>query len=71
MERLIITAAITGSRITRETAPHIPITPGEIVWNGILHGCSGPNKQVTLLKTHTRIRPSFGTGWVRPQLITG
>jgi len=31
MEKLIITAAITGSRITREITPHIPITPGEIV----------------------------------------
>jgi 3-keto-5-aminohexanoate cleavage enzyme len=31
MEKLIITAAITGSRITREEAPYIPITPEEIV----------------------------------------
>ena len=31
MEKLIITAAITGSRITRETAPYIPITPEEII----------------------------------------
>jgi len=31
MEKLIITAAITGSRITREITPHIPITPEEIV----------------------------------------
>lgn len=31
MEKLIITAAITGSRITREITPHIPITPAEIV----------------------------------------
>jgi 3-keto-5-aminohexanoate cleavage enzyme len=31
MDPLIITAAITGSRITRESAPCIPITPGEIV----------------------------------------
>ena len=31
MEKLIITAAITGSRITREMTPHIPITPEEIV----------------------------------------
>ena len=35
MEKLIITAAITGSRITRETAPHIPITPEEIVQSAI------------------------------------
>ena len=31
MEKLIITAAITGSRITREITPYIPITPEEIV----------------------------------------
>jgi len=31
MEKLIITAAITGSRITREETPYIPITPEEIV----------------------------------------
>lgn len=31
MEKLIITAAITGSRITREMTPHIPIMPEEIV----------------------------------------
>ena len=31
MEKLIITAAITGSRITREMTPHIPLTPEEIV----------------------------------------
>ena len=31
MEKLIITAAITGSRITRARAPYIPITPEEIV----------------------------------------
>jgi 3-keto-5-aminohexanoate cleavage enzyme len=30
MEKLIITAAITGSRITREATPYIPITPEEI-----------------------------------------
>ncbi len=35
MEKLIITAAITGSRITRETAPYIPITPEEIVRSAI------------------------------------
>ena len=31
MEKLILTAAITGSRITREITPHIPLTPEEIV----------------------------------------
>jgi 3-keto-5-aminohexanoate cleavage enzyme len=31
VEKLIITAAITGGRITREMTPYIPITPEEIV----------------------------------------
>jgi len=31
MEKLIITAAVTGSHITREQTPYIPITPEEIV----------------------------------------
>ncbi len=35
MDRLIITAAITGSRITRDIAPHIPYTPEEIVQSSI------------------------------------
>ena len=35
MEKLIITAAITGSRITRDIAPHIPITPGEIIRSAV------------------------------------
>ena len=35
MEKLIITAAITGSRITRETTPHIPITPEEIAQSAV------------------------------------
>ncbi|MFH2130406.1 MAG: 3-keto-5-aminohexanoate cleavage protein [bacterium] len=35
MEKLIITAAITGSRITREATPYIPITPEEIAQSAI------------------------------------
>ena len=35
MEKLIITAAITGSRITREITPHIPISPEEIVQSAV------------------------------------
>jgi 3-keto-5-aminohexanoate cleavage enzyme len=35
MEKLIITAAITGSRITREATPYIPITPEEIVTSAV------------------------------------
>jgi 3-keto-5-aminohexanoate cleavage enzyme len=35
MEKLIITAAITGSRISRQITPHIPITPDEIVQSAV------------------------------------
>ena len=35
VEKLIITVGITGSRITREQTPYIPITPKEIAQSGI------------------------------------
>ena len=35
MEKLIITAAITGSRNMRDIAPYIPITPEEIVQSSV------------------------------------
>ena len=35
MEKLIITAAITGSRINRDLTPHIPITPEEITQSAV------------------------------------
>jgi 3-keto-5-aminohexanoate cleavage enzyme len=35
MEKLIITAAITGSRITRDDSPYIPLSPEEIVESAI------------------------------------
>jgi 3-keto-5-aminohexanoate cleavage enzyme len=35
MDKLIITAAITGSRIPRDKAPYIPITPEEIAQSAI------------------------------------
>jgi 3-keto-5-aminohexanoate cleavage enzyme len=35
MGKVIITAAITGSRISRDDAPHIPVTPDEIVQSSI------------------------------------
>jgi len=35
MEKVIITAAITGSRMMRDVAPHIPITPEEIAQSAI------------------------------------
>jgi 3-keto-5-aminohexanoate cleavage enzyme len=35
MEKLIITVGITGSRITRQQTPYVPITPEEIAQSGI------------------------------------
>lgn len=35
MEKMIITAGVTGSRITREQTPYIPVTPEEIAVSGI------------------------------------
>ncbi len=35
MEKMIITAGVTGSRITREQTPYIPVTPEEIAISGI------------------------------------
>ncbi|MGC1403744.1 MAG: 3-keto-5-aminohexanoate cleavage protein [Thermodesulfobacteriota bacterium] len=35
MEKLIITVGITGSRITRDQTPYIPITPDEIARSGV------------------------------------
>ncbi len=57
MEKLIVTAAITGSRITRETAPHIPITPDEIVQSAIECWRSG----ASIVHIHVR-DPKTGLG---------
>ena len=35
MDKLVVTAGLTGSRITKEQTPHIPITPDEIVASGV------------------------------------
>ena len=35
MGKMIITVGITGSRITRDQTPHIPITPEEIARSGV------------------------------------
>jgi 3-keto-5-aminohexanoate cleavage enzyme len=50
MEKLIITVGITGSRITRQQTPYIPITPAEIAQSGIEAWKSG----ATVLHIHVR-----------------
>lgn len=57
MEKVIITAAITGSRITRDIAPHIPITPDEIAQSAIECWEAG----AAIVHIHVR-DPKTGTG---------
>ena len=57
MEKLIITAAITGSRITREATPYIPMTPEEIVTSAI--ECA--NAGASIVHIHVR-DPNTGLG---------
>ena len=57
MEKLIITVGITGSRITRQQTPHIPILPGEIAQSGIEAWKAG----ASILHIHVR-DPKTGLG---------
>jgi len=57
MEKLIITVGITGSRITRQQTPHIPITPQEIAQSGIEAWRAG----ASVLHIHVR-DPKTGLG---------
>lgn len=57
MDPLMITAAITGSRISRQTAPQIPITPEEIVQSALECGDAG----ASVVHIHVR-DPETGLG---------
>ena len=57
MEKLIITVGITGSRITRQQTPFIPITPEEIAQSGIEAWRAG----ASVLHIHVR-DPKTGLG---------
>jgi 3-keto-5-aminohexanoate cleavage enzyme len=57
MEKLIITVGITGSRITRQQTPYIPITPEEIAHSGIDAWKAG----ASILHIHVR-DPKTGLG---------
>src|SRR4030042_6697027 len=57
MEKLIITVGITGSRITREQPPYVPITPKEIAQSGIEAWRAG----ASILHIHVR-DPQTGLG---------
>jgi 3-keto-5-aminohexanoate cleavage enzyme len=57
MEKLIISVGITGSRITRQQTPYIPITPEEIAQSGIEAWEAG----ASILHIHVR-DPKTGLG---------
>ncbi|NWG01463.1 MAG: 3-keto-5-aminohexanoate cleavage protein [Syntrophaceae bacterium] len=57
MEKLIITVGITGSRITRQQTPYIPIAPKEIARSGIEAWRAG----ASILHIHVR-DPKTGLG---------
>ncbi|MDO9124231.1 MAG: 3-keto-5-aminohexanoate cleavage protein [Deltaproteobacteria bacterium] len=57
MEKLIIAVGITGSRITRQQTPHIPILPEEIAQSGIEAWRAG----ASILHIHVR-DPRTGLG---------
>jgi 3-keto-5-aminohexanoate cleavage enzyme len=57
MDKLIITVGVTGSRITRQQTPHIPITPEEIAQSGIEAWRAG----ASVLHIHVR-DPETGRG---------
>jgi 3-keto-5-aminohexanoate cleavage enzyme len=55
---LIITAGLTGSRISRRQTPHIPITPGEIADSGVAAWKAG----ASVLHVHVRdVATGLGT----------
>jgi 3-keto-5-aminohexanoate cleavage enzyme len=53
---VIITAALTGSRISREQTPHIPITPDEIAAEGVAAWRAGA------AIVHVHVRGADGAG---------
>jgi len=57
MEKLVITVGLTGSRITRQQTPYIPITPEEIAQSGIEAWRAG----ASVLHIHVR-DPQTGLG---------
>jgi 3-keto-5-aminohexanoate cleavage enzyme len=50
MEKLIITVAVTGSLPTRRITPHVPITPDEIVRDGVACEAAG----ASIIHIHAR-----------------
>ncbi len=57
MDALIVTCGLTGSRISKEQTPHIPVTPDEIVASGVEAWRAG----AAVLHVHVR-DPETGLG---------
>jgi 3-keto-5-aminohexanoate cleavage enzyme len=57
MDKLVVTAGLTGSRISKEQTPHIPIAPDEIVRAGVEAWRAG----ASVLHVHVR-DPKTGLG---------
>jgi 3-keto-5-aminohexanoate cleavage enzyme len=57
VDRLIVTVGLTGSRISKEQTPHIPVTPDEIVASGIAAWRAG----AAVVHVHVR-DPKTGRG---------
>ena len=57
MDKLIVTAAITGSRITRQQTPHIPLSPEEIADSAV----EAHNAGAAIVHIHVR-DPKTGLG---------
>jgi len=64
MEKLIITVGITGSRITRQQTPYIPVTPEGIARSGIEAWRAG----ASVLHIHVR-DPKTGLGTQDPSVF--
>ena len=64
MDKVIITAAITGSRMMRDVAPHIPLTPEEITHSA--YECWQAGASVV----HIHVRdPETGLGTQDPEIF--
>ena len=66
MEKLIVTAAITGSRITREITPYIPIKPEEIVQSDIAFIPTIPYLQAMKTGLNLHLEKSFADTYIVP-----
>jgi 3-keto-5-aminohexanoate cleavage enzyme len=64
LDKLIITSALTGSRISKEQTPHIPVSPDEIVEAGVEAWKAG----AAVLHVHVR-DPETGLGTQDPSVF--